>query len=233
MNTSVVSQHLDPACTSFQVEQVSSGKLKLLQDSPSSLKAKVYMQFINGSCVVVKDYAHAHPLIKVLICQWLIKREIAALRRLHAHPGVPVFKGRLGRCAFAMELIEGHTLNKSALKNTPLLVKQLTAHILDIHKYGVTHNDIRARNILIDQKQNLHIIDFAGAIIKPESAYRLTNLLYKLTKFIERVKVVRIKQQFLPNALNEQERRLVKFVLPLMNISRWWKKHVYSRLKFE
>ena len=233
MNTSVVSQHLDPACSRFQVEQVSSGKIKLLQDSRSSLKAKVYMQLINGSCVVVKDYAHAHPLIKVLICQWLIKREIVALRRLHAHPGVPVFKGRQGRFAFAMELIEGHTLSKTALKNTPFLVKQLIAHILDIHNYGVTHNDIRVRNILIDQKQNLHIIDFTGAIIKPEHAYSLTSLLYYLTKFIERVKVVKIKQQYLSNALNEQESRLVKFVMPLKNICRWWKKYVYSFLKFE
>lgn len=231
MNTSVVSQNLDRACLSFRVPHSTLSNKTVLQDSRSSFKARVYVEHIDGACIVVKDYSHAHPLIRASVCKWLIAREVAALLRLDAHRGVPIYKGKHGKFAFAMQLIEGHTISKSVLRNNPSLVEQLIRHIQEMHSCGVTHNDLRVRNVLIDQHHNLHVIDFAGAIIKSKHAYTLPSLLYYLTKFIECVKLVRIKQQIMPQELNTQEKSLVKFVLPLMQISRLWKKYVKPSLR--
>lgn len=233
MNTSVVSQNLDLICTRGLAGKVYSDNITLLQDTQSSFKAKVYIMHLDGYCVVIKDYNHAHPLIRDLVCKWLISREIEALSRLHTHPAVPAFKGKHGPFAFAMELINGQIVSKSLLKKTPYLVEQLTRYIQDIHSYGVTHNDIRMRNILIDNNHKLHIIDFAGAMLKSKQAYRISTFFFQLTKFIECVKLVRLRRQYLPQTLNKQEQMLVKFIVPLKIITRSWKKYVYRFLKLK
>lgn len=204
---------------------------KVLQESKSSLKANVYIATIDGQCVVVKDYSNAHPLLRATLCKWFIQREITALARLRLHPGVPDFIGSYGRFGFAMELIEGRTLDNEQLKNNALLLKQVDQTIKRMHHHGIGHNDIRNKNLILDREGKLYIVDFASAVIRSAHRFSLKNLLYRMSRFSDRIKLARLKQEFSRLSLTEQDRSMLKFVSSSKRISRLWKKHVYRIIK--
>lgn len=231
MNTACVSTNINSSCSTYLYKLDCSNGKTVLQNTNSSLKARVFITELFGRCVVVKDYSHSHPIIRATLCRWFIEREIAALKRLKAHPSIPLFLGNYGKFGLVMELIEGQVLKKSLLRNKPRLMNQLDTYIKDMHELGVTHNDIRMRNLLIDSNGTLHIIDFTSAVIKPKYSYSLLTLLYHLTKFSDQVKVVRFKKQFHHQSLNSNDTKLIKFISPLKFLSMFWKKIVYERLK--
>lgn len=204
---------------------------RVIQETHSSLKAKVFIATLNGKCVVVKDYSASHPIIRATLCQWLIKREIAAIKRLQEHPGVPKMVGKFGQFGFAIELIEGTTIDNSMLKNKPSLMTQIDQTINTMHRFGVTHNDIRNKNFILDRNEKLYIVDFASAVIRPNQPWPVLEWLYILSRFSDRVKIVRLKQQFNIHTLNSRDKRLLKFVMTLKLLSRFWKNYVYRLMK--
>ncbi len=112
--------------------------------------------------------------------------EIVATLR---HPGiVPIYDaGYLddGRFAFAMEYIDGVTLDRWAAQ-TPVETQdnirarlQLFLLICDAvnfaHQYGVVHRDLKPANILIDKDNKPHILDFGIAKVFNEDADTLSH----------------------------------------------------------
>lgn len=204
---------------------------QVLQRSKSSLKANVFITTIAGKCVVVKDYSASHPLLRATLCKWFIRREIAAIKRLQEHPGVPEFVGPYGQFGFGMELIEGRTLDNSLLKNNATLLRKIDQTVTWMHFFGVGHNDIRNKNLILDRAENLFIVDFASAVIRPNRRLSVLSLLYKLSRFSDRIKLARFKQEFSRQTLKTQDRPMLKFVSSSKYISRLWKKHIYRFLK--
>lgn len=109
-------------------------------------------------------------------------REVRILSRLE-HPNLVrvVHCGRSkGRPYFAMEYVEGQTLNqvlaKKPLELRPALkVAERLAKALDyIHSHGIVHRDVKPSNILLDKRLRPRLADFGLAHDKGEVDMQLT-----------------------------------------------------------
>jgi len=109
-------------------------------------------------------------------------REVRILSRLE-HPNLVriVHCGRSkGRPFFAMEYVEGQTLNQ-VLAKKPLelrpglkVVEQLASALDYIHQHGIVHRDVKPSNILLDKKLVPRLADFGLAHDKGEVDMQLT-----------------------------------------------------------
>lgn len=109
-------------------------------------------------------------------------REVRILSRLK-HPNLVeiVRCGRSdGRPYFAMEYVDGQTLNSVLAKKpldlrTALRVTERLARALDyIHRHGIVHRDVKPSNILLDRKKVPQLADFGLAHDQSEVDLQLT-----------------------------------------------------------
>ena len=49
---------------------------------------------------------------------------------------------------------------------------QIVMAVSEIHRAGIFHRDLKLENMLLDNKGNIHIIDFGSAMILRDSAYK-------------------------------------------------------------
>ena len=202
-----------------------------LQNPSSAYKATVYRTRCNGQCTVIKSYDNLHPFFRATLGRFQLRREINALKRTQNLEGFPRYIDSQEPYRFTMSWIEGSQPTKALFHERHYLVSQLAERVKAMHHVGVTHNDIRLKNLLIDGEGQLHIIDFASAITRSSRCAWQSKILYKFFCFSDRVKVVRIKREFSPELIDRDELRLVKYTRIFKSISRFWKQHVYTRLK--
>ncbi len=129
-----------------------------------------------ASSVVYRARLHGVPCaLKVprSVGNWTrwIYREAVALARVR-HPGLPVVLevGEADRLPYlAMELIEGQTLaDRLAAGPLPQLESlDIAARLLDalwsVHRAGLVHRDVKPRNIVIDPRRGIRLVDFGFA----------------------------------------------------------------------
>lgn len=99
-------------------------------------------------------------------------REIELASRL-AHPGiVTVFDGGVaeGTLWYAMELVEGETLDVWAARVCPdevrtlALFRELCEAVAHAHRAGVIHRDLKPQNVLVDRAGRVRVLDFGAAL---------------------------------------------------------------------
>ena len=203
----------------------------LIQRASSSLKANVRVITRTDRKVVIKDFSASNLFTRIFLCRWFVRREAAALERMSEHPGTPRLIGRFGKFGFAMELIEGQTLDRKTIKDKPIIMEELEVQIKHMHALGVTHNDIRMSNLMIADNGKLKIIDFGGSILKPKSLNIFMLLIFYITRTSDRIKLVKLKLEFQNERLSSEDLKLARFVSLSRFISRVWKKHIYKALK--
>lgn len=90
----------------------------------------------------------------------------------------------------SMEFIDGITYEKWLEKNHDMnkrinILFEIFETIAFYQEQGIIHGDIHSRNILIDKKQQIHIIDFGTSSLssyKEQSNYRENFLMYELVE---------------------------------------------------
>jgi predicted Ser/Thr protein kinase len=126
----------------------------------------VYLVETARGPIVVKDFGARSRPIRALIGPWLIRREMAAYRRLAGMVAVPRLLGPVGRRAFALEYRPGTLLSRALRGRLPAdFLTELEAAVVEMHRRGVVHLDLRHRsNVLAGDDGRPVLIDFASAL---------------------------------------------------------------------
>ena len=167
----------------------------ILQKASHSLKPRVRHMICHGEDVVVKDYSHATPLMRETLCRYLLWREIKAMNALDGVRGVPAYLGRFGAYGFRQERIVGRPPDSEIFLRKPELSKQLLGTLQSFQAAGLSPNDIRYKNMLIDNDENLYVIDFGAAVLAPRRGtlkYFLFHRLFRLLLVTDHAKVIRL-----------------------------------------
>jgi len=117
--------------------------------------------------VVVKDFAPRAAWVRATIGRWITSREMRAYRILAGHPAVPRLLGRIDALAFVLEYRPGRRMSRRlAAELSPGFIDRLAAAVREMHARGVVHLDLRHRsNVLVDEREQPILIDFASAIM--------------------------------------------------------------------
>jgi hypothetical protein len=194
-----------------------------LQDEPGGYKAQVFSQRCGKQLQVVKHYANAPAFFRHTICKILLEREQRALRLLQGIPGVPKYYGNYGEHGFRMEAIAGRHPRRADFRCSEELRDQLRELIEKIHRRGITHNDLRMRNLLIDGKGCLYLIDYAAVLSRQGKWLNwlgLKPLFHMLLAITDRSKVLRLQSQ---DQLSVRELSDLKRAHQLQTLTRLWK----------
>ena len=120
-----------------------------------------------GRLIVVKDFAPRAAWVRATIGRWITRREMRAYRALAGHPAVPRLLGRIDALAFAVEYRPGrHLSRRLGAELSPGFSDRIADAVREMHARGVVHLDLRHRsNVLVDERQQPVLIDFASAVV--------------------------------------------------------------------
>lgn len=202
---------------------------KILQVAHSPLKSNVYLVDFDGELLVVKDYSKSSLLLRETFCRTMMKREIRTLKKLAGIRGIPEFYGELGPYAYKMQYIEGTPPSKETLGTVEGLMAQLQTIIENMHAAGVTHNDTRTDNLIYSNNGQLYLIDFGAVFYRPLKSGILALPAHRLFNYLtntDRSKVARLKEQYRPDELSDDDKRLIKKTTVARKTTKLWKKYV-------
>jgi RIO-like serine/threonine protein kinase len=146
-------------------------------------KAEVRVEYRNGEAVLVKDYSKRNPLIRIFYGRFSLNREKKAYSRLSGVPGIPGCYEVKSKDRLELEYIPGRSMGRFRRHEVKEAVfDKLDAVIAAIHARGVAVGDLHRSNIIVNEKGDVYIVDFASAIISssPNPPDFLTRLVMKL-----------------------------------------------------
>jgi len=121
-----------------------------------------------GQKWVVKDFRPCSWMVRNFISRFVIATEVRALRRLQHVDGIPGPVEIIGRWTFAYPFVDGLTLRDvrtQGIKLAKSYFESLEFLVLEMHKSGVAHLDLRnRRNILVVEGDKPVLLDFGTAI---------------------------------------------------------------------
>jgi len=167
-----------------------------------------------GHDAVVKDYGRSSNIFKNALGTFLATREAAALRRACDIPNIPCFYALARPWILVMEYIDARQVTSLDADERrrllgPAFFERLTALIARLHARGVAHGDLeKLDNILVTPRGHPAIVDFAAAImagLNPLAALALPYI-----EANDRRAVYKLKSQFAPELLTEEEREKLK-----------------------
>jgi hypothetical protein len=165
----------------------------------------------DGTRVVVKDFS-LKPGLWRLWGRVLVRREEALLRRLMDVPEVP----DLVRCDSPLTVVQvavpGEPLFRTPRAEfDPQHLVRLRAIVGEIHRRGIVHNDLRARdNTLIDRSSGrLYVVDWAGGIrLRPGSG--LHRALFGRLRLVDLSALAKWRAKLAPGTLSSAERQFIE-----------------------
>ena len=200
----------------------------------SAFKAEVALYSCADDRVVVKDCAGLAPLFRSLFGRRIKRREAGTYRILEGVEGVPAFRGRIDRDAFAIEYIEGRTMARQLPED--LLEKamaSLDSVLRDMHARRVVHLDLKQkRNVLVRPDGNVAVIDFESALHFGEG--RFGDFILRILQRRDRAGLIKFKAKYAPHLLAPDEKRIAGkerffgIIWPFKRLARLFKRLVRS-----
>ncbi len=206
----------------------------LLRQSPSPFQADVYLAEGQDCRCLVKDFSRRPWLIRWCVVRPLLRHEHRVMRELVDIDGIPRVFGFLSRDALVMEFVDGRGTMPSHKEldrddYPPLEVfRQLERIVVAMHGRGVTHGDIRRRNILITAGGPA-LIDFGTGVRQQGRLQFIRRRVYRMIERIDRRKVLKLRAAYYPDSLCEQDWQRLKEVPWLLRAGQAVRKKVYRR----
>ena len=159
---------------------------------------------------VVKDLNRCALWFRTLAGRALLRREARALRALHDLDSVPRLESWIDADAFAMEWRAGEKLSECAAHRiTPQILDAIAALLAQVHARGVTHGDLHAHNILLDESGALCLIDWATAGVFGLKRSRAKQWTFEEWRALDERALAKLRALHAPQTLNARERDLL------------------------
>ena len=156
------------------IKKIQLEEIKIMKKIGEGGQAKVYMGMYDEKKVAVKlmknvDYkCFAHELVILALLE---------------HENIPKFYGIIREkkvLSLVFEFIEGKTLDQFKISDFSTeqkynIIYQLTSCLEYIHTKKFIHRDLKPENIMLDNKGQIHLLDFSIAKVITNSEFTLTR----------------------------------------------------------
>jgi hypothetical protein len=158
-------------------------------------KGSVRIETRAGRKIVVKDYGGVHnPVVRFYGCMTL-RNEVRAYRRLAGVQGIPACYGITEAGCLELSYVEGRHLGLFKRRSVPEAVfAELERILRAMHERGVANMDLHRSNILVSDNGDVHVIDFAHAVIARDSHH--PGIIARLAMQLDRYAFDRMKARF-------------------------------------
>jgi serine/threonine protein kinase len=186
-----------------------------------------------GRPLIVKDFADRGWLRRATVGRWTIRKEARVYAALQGELGVPEVFGAIEGPALVMERLPRTRLPHRAESDlTPAFFDALDAALDAIHSRGVTHCDIRRKNIAIGEDGLPRLIDFTTAHVCRPGAGGISGAIHRHHTLVDRITALRIRRSFFPNdTLTEAQRDLLAREPWTLKVGRWMRHNLYRPFK--
>jgi hypothetical protein len=179
-------------------------------------KPAILLVRAGGRRVLVKDFSSNPWLLRHTYGRWIVRHESRIYARLAGVRGVPAFRGRLDRFAFATDYVEGHSLKALRRRHVPPeAFDRLRALVEGLHAAGVVHLDCHQKaNVILPPDGQPHLVDFATALYLGRH-WLARRVLVPLLGRADRLGVLKLKGRYCPDALAPDEARRFRWAMRL------------------
>ncbi len=158
-------------------------------------KGSVRIEERAGTRIVVKDYGGVQNLFVRFYGCMTLRNEARAYKRLAGVPGIPVCHGMTEAGCLELDFVDGRHLGLFKRRSVPEAVFEKLERILrSMHDRGVANMDLHRSNVLVSDDGDVHIIDFAHAVIARDSLR--PGIIARLAMQLDRYAYVRMKARF-------------------------------------
>ena len=162
----------------------------------NSTKADILVYRFDDRRVVVKDYGLRPWWVRQVLGRWQTGRECRAYRALAGVAGLPEYLGRLGPWRLALSFVDGRPLADLPAGSLPDTVfDRLEQIVADVHRQGVVLVDLHHRDVLVDDRGVVHVLDLAAARVGERDPSRRGRLQRRLER-LDRLQLVRLRARF-------------------------------------
>lgn len=208
---------------------------KLLHAAGSVANADIYLIEQGATTVVLKTFRRRPWLVRVLFSRWTLAHEVAVLEALGGVSGVPRFCGRVGKDSFLMEYVcgAGPVLSPRELPVGHYPSREFFVRLRELvagmHARGVSHGDMRRRNILRGEDDRPYLIDFATSVIAGGRWHPVRRWLVAWFAQADAYAVAKLMNSYYPDLLTDDERRCLERLPWHLRLGRFLRKRVYRR----
>ncbi len=206
--------------------------VRRLHEARSVAQANIELIEIGGHCFVLKDFYAHHPLVRAIWGRRIIAHEWRIYKRLAGIEGIPRIYKRLNDYAFIMEYVAGGRIpHRRDNDLTPKFFERLKRLVAEMHTRGITHGDLRRKNILVKPDEHPFLIDFASAFALKGHGNFITRALFRRLKKIDELTVLKLQAHLLPGTLTVDEERRLAHTPWYLSLGRFLKKKIYRPFK--
>jgi len=171
----------------------------------SGYQGAVYLYESNGRRLVVK--AAAGGGVAGRLRRWMLRREFDAYQRLTDFAGSPRCYGLIDGRYLVLEYIDGVSLRNGRIDDRRTYFDTLFAHIVELHRRGVAHADLKRRdNLLVIGGRLPCLVDFGAAIVRKPGFAPFNHWLYELARRFDFNAWAKIKYQGRMEELTPEDR---------------------------
>ncbi len=211
----------------FPYEEVRARRGRCIHPARTRAQADVYEIEWEGQPAILKDFTGRPWLIRRVWGRLVAGREVRALGRLAGVQGVPRLIGWAGPEAFLMERLAARRLPKKGQPAPPdnfwLDLRRL---FHELHGRGIAHGDLRRLNLMIDEKGQACVIDFATSISVRGAGGGVRGFLFERCRRIDRVTLARLKESYGEELLDEEDRTWLRAEPWYLRVGRFLKHQV-------
>jgi predicted Ser/Thr protein kinase len=222
-----MTQSQEAACSRAALTQY---RRTLIKAGHSWISPDVYLLDTPFGAWVLKDYGSRKALFRNTWGRFMVRREVAAYRKLEGLEGIPRLVGQVDPYALVMEYVEAEELPPHAerrrlgLEFFDRLVELMEA----MHRRGVTHGDVRRKNILLGQERKPYLIDFQSSL--HDGPGWLRHRIFCHMARVDSLTLLKIKSRYFPKKTTREELEQLESIPWTLRLGRFVRKRLYHPL---